>query len=322
MKLTRRSVTVAERFTHLEFPLPNELSATVLLSKRPWVVPSQRRIFEKLELDGHALSLQNKSERLIAIFDEIPHLASGSSTRSTKCADRGPDGDLGSNEILLKTVAIIDGSGVLVDPAGLNRKELDEVWVFVKIEEQDVKLPFTLFKSGEIIFDGIVFRNGAHLRFKADLFMPCGRCHQHVERGCALRQEGKPHFKYIVKGANLFLTQQAASRWCNEFFLGSPSRSRSLNARIHRLDDLQRRQPSEFYQRYVKDIQAKITENATAEFQCLWKEHTRLQRAKPGKTISDELSSTLNNLQAGLECSDLFEDVQWGDEEGDTQDAG
>ena len=67
--------------------------------------------------------------------------------------------------------------------------------------------------------------------------------------------------------------------------------------------------PSPFYRSYVKDIQEKITENAAAEFQCIWKEHARLQGAKPRTTISDELSSTLNDLQAELEGSDLFEDV-------------
>ena len=66
--------------------------------------------------------------------------------------------------------------------------------------------------------------------------------------------------------------------------------------------------PSEFYKSYVKDIQAKITENAAAEFQCIWKEHARLQGSKPRTTISDELSSTLNTLQAELESSDLFDD--------------
>lgn len=67
-------------------------------------------------------------------------------------------------------------------------------------------------------------------------------------------------------------------------------------------------QPSEFYQNYVKDIQAKITENAAAEFSCIWKEHARLQGAKPRTIISDELSSKLNDLQAELEASDLFDD--------------
>lgn len=66
--------------------------------------------------------------------------------------------------------------------------------------------------------------------------------------------------------------------------------------------------PSDFYKSYVRDIQEKITENAAAEFQCIWREHTRLQGAKPRTLISDELSSTLNNLQAELEASDLFDD--------------
>ena len=67
--------------------------------------------------------------------------------------------------------------------------------------------------------------------------------------------------------------------------------------------------PSEFYQNYVKDIQATITENAAAEFHCIWKEHTRLQGTKPRTLISDELSLKLSNLQAELETSDLFDDV-------------
>jgi glutamate dehydrogenase len=67
--------------------------------------------------------------------------------------------------------------------------------------------------------------------------------------------------------------------------------------------------PSPFYQSYVKDIQAIITSNAASEFQCIWREHARLDEAKPRTQISDELSSTLNNLQAELENSDLFDDV-------------
>ncbi|KAG8888065.1 NAD-dependent glutamate dehydrogenase, partial [Tulasnella sp. 408] len=67
--------------------------------------------------------------------------------------------------------------------------------------------------------------------------------------------------------------------------------------------------PSEFYKSYVKNIQAKITENASLEFGCIQKEHDRQGGVKPRTLISDELSSTLNDLQAELESSDLFEDV-------------
>lgn len=45
----------------------------------------------------------------------------------TKFITGGPDGDLGSNEILMgneKIVGIVDGSGVLYDPLGLDKSSL------------------------------------------------------------------------------------------------------------------------------------------------------------------------------------------------------
>ncbi|KAE9389553.1 NAD(P)-binding protein [Gymnopus androsaceus JB14] len=263
----------------------------------------------------------------------------------TKVQMGGPDGDLGSNGILLssdKTVAIINGSGVLADPTGLDREELVRLakkcltvanfdrtnlskdGYLVKVEEQDVKLP-----SGKIVLDGTDFRNGAHLRFKADLFVPCGGRPEaiNISNMAALFDSGgKPHFKYIVEGANLFLTQQARlfleKRKVVVFKDSSTNKGGVTSSSLEVLAVLtlsmeesvdlmifKDGKPSEFYQNYVKDIQAKITENAAAEFHCLWKVHTRLQGAKPRTTISDELSSTLNNLQAELESSDLFEDV-------------
>ena len=40
----------------------------------------------------------------------------------------GPDGDLGSNEILMgkeKILGVVDGSGVLFDPEGLDKESLN-----------------------------------------------------------------------------------------------------------------------------------------------------------------------------------------------------
>ena len=76
----------------------------------------------------------------------IPHDTFGMTTRSvrqyikgiyrklgmneanvTKLQIGGPDGDLGSNEIKLgheRTIGVVDGSGVLYDPEGINRAEL------------------------------------------------------------------------------------------------------------------------------------------------------------------------------------------------------
>ena len=50
----------------------------------------------------------------------------------TKAQTGGPDGDLGSNEILIssdKTTSIVDGSGVIYDPLGLDRAELSRLAV-------------------------------------------------------------------------------------------------------------------------------------------------------------------------------------------------
>jgi glutamate dehydrogenase len=114
----------------------------------------------------------------------------------TKVQTGGPDGDLGSSmspslsfrswceaddawrcvdEILLssdKTIAIIDGSGVLADPVGLDREELTRLaklrvpvshfnmaklskdGYLVKVEDQDVKLPCELYNFFAMLSEG------------------------------------------------------------------------------------------------------------------------------------------------------------------------
>jgi len=138
--------------------------------------------------------------------------------------------------------------------------------------------------------------------------------------------EGKPHFSYVVEGANLFFTQQARlyleQRKVILFKDSSANKGGVTSSSLEVLAGLalsteeyldlmifRDGKPSEFYKNYVKDIQEKISENAAAESHCLWKEHARLSGSKPRTVISDELSSTLNNLQAELENSDLFDDV-------------
>ena len=138
--------------------------------------------------------------------------------------------------------------------------------------------------------------------------------------------EGKPHFTYVVEGANLFFTQQARlyleQRKVVLFKDSSANKGGVTSSSLEVLAGLalatdeyldlmifKDGKPSEFYKNYVKDIQEKISENAAAESHCLWKEHARLSGSKPRTVISDELSSTLNNLQAELESSDLFDDA-------------
>ncbi|WVQ84205.1 hypothetical protein IAT38_006356 [Cryptococcus sp. DSM 104549] len=263
----------------------------------------------------------------------------------TKFQTGGPDGDLGSNEILLskdKTVAIIDGSGVLYDPSGLDRPELvrlakarspisgfdpaklGEGGYRVLVDDKDVKLP-----SGEIVTDGTTFRNGFHFRVKADLFVPCGGRPEAVNISnvsALVDAEGKPHFKYVVEGANLFFTQQARF-WLEKKGVvlfkdsstnkgGVTSSSLEVLAGLGLNDEeyldlmvFKDGKPSTFYQSYVKDIQQKICENAAAEYTCISKEWTRNKGSKSRTTISDQLSSTLNDLQNELEVSDLYENL-------------
>jgi glutamate dehydrogenase len=137
-----------------------------------------------------------------------------------------------------KYTAIIDGSGVVVDPHGLDREELvrlaharemisgfdtsklSKEGFRVLIDEMDVKLP-----SGEVVPNGMTFRNTYHLRGQAQCFVPCGGRPEAVDISNVhqLIVDGKSKFAYIVEGANLyiplryyanasFLTQEAKLR--------------------------------------------------------------------------------------------------------------
>jgi glutamate dehydrogenase len=155
----------------------------------------------------------------------------------------GPDGDLGSNEILLsneKYISIVDGSGVLVDPNGINHEELirlarqrlmisefdlsklSKQGYRVLVDEANVTIP-----TGELISNGTTFRNTFHLRNigadsshsdphseAVDMFVPCGGRPESINLSSVNRliKDGKCTIPYIVEGANLFITQDAKLR--------------------------------------------------------------------------------------------------------------
>jgi glutamate dehydrogenase len=89
-----------------------------------------------------------------------------------------------------------------------DKKYLSPQGFFVDIEDREVKLP-----DGEIIDNGLLFRNNFHLdkRSAADIFVPCGGRPEavHVNNVQMLFDNGVPRFKAIVEGANLFFTQGA-----------------------------------------------------------------------------------------------------------------
>lgn len=143
----------------------------------------------------------------------------------------GPDGDLGSNEIKQgneSTTVVVDGSGVLCDPEGIDDQELRRLadarqmicqfdtgklsaaGFRVLVDENDVSLP-----DGRTVVSGLAFRNGFTLdpSFTGDFFVPCGGRPATINESNVadfvhiVAPDGSTslRFKYIVEGANLFL---------------------------------------------------------------------------------------------------------------------
>lgn len=138
--------------------------------------------------DAYGMTTLSVREYVLGIYRKLKLDPS----KIRKLQTGGPDGDLGSNEILLsneKYAAIVDGSGVLVDPQGLDMDELKRLargrkmisdyeiskiskdGYRVLIDETNVTLP-----DGEEVSNGTIFRNTFHLRPSGiyDVFVPCG----------------------------------------------------------------------------------------------------------------------------------------------------
>lgn len=163
---------------------------------------------------------------------ELLQLLGVDETQITKVQTGGPDGDLGSNEIIIakdKTVAVVDGSGVAYDPNGLDREELvhlarlripignfnkdklsdDKKAFLYNITDKNIDLP-----NGEHFKTGVELRNAfPQLEYCAgDLFVPCGGRPATVNMSnihTMFNYQKEPKFKYIVEGANLFFTDDA-----------------------------------------------------------------------------------------------------------------
>jgi glutamate dehydrogenase len=264
-------------------------------------------------------------------------------TKITKISTGGPDGDLGGNEILMsqdKTISIVDGSGVLYDPEGLNRDELVRLvkeksmignydtkllssnGFRIKIEENDVTLP-----SGEIVESGVSFRNNFHLHelFTADLFVPCGGRPASISAtnvNKLFKKNGEAKFKYIVEGANLFITQEARLMLEEAGVVlfkdatankgGVTSSSLEVLAALSFHNDefeidmaVKDGKIPEFYQAYVVEVQQVVKNNARLEFNCIWDEHERT--GIPRSKLSDLISNKINELNDRIKDSNLWE---------------
>lgn len=261
----------------------------------------------------------------------------------TKFQTGGPDGDLGSNEILIskdRTKAIVDGSGVVYDPNGLDRTELARLahkramvhefdksklskgGFLVLISDRDVKLP-----SGEFVESGLKFRNEFHLNplSSADVFVPCGGRPESINLSNVDKmfdEKGQPRFKFIVEGANLFLTNDARMilekagvvlyKDASANKGGVTSSSFEVLAALAMSDEehqanmcVQGDKFPEFYTQYVKEIQDIIQKNAEMEFECIWREHEI--SGKPRFILTEEVSAKINALNTTIKNSSLWE---------------
>lgn len=264
-------------------------------------------------------------------------------SKVTKVQTGGPDGDLGSNEILVskdKTVAVIDGSGVAYDPDGLNREELIRLakkrimienfdttklgpgGFLVKVSDSNVTLP-----NGEKVESGLQFRNEFHLHplCRADMFVPCGGRPESINANNVhqlLDKNGQPKFKVIVEGANLFVTQDARMRLEEAGIIlykdasankgGVTSSSLEVLAALSLPDAVFAQNMTvvngeipEFYKKYVAEIKERIANDAYLEFDCIWREHERT--GTPRCMLTNALSTKINELNHYVNASNLWE---------------
>jgi len=264
----------------------------------------------------------------------------------TKVMTGGPDGDLGSNEILMskeKIVGICDGSGSLYDPNGLDREALEKLarnrqmvhkWdgqlskegFLLTIDQQDVTLP-----DGTFVRSGEDFRNTFHLwdGLEADFFVPCGGRPGSVTAGNVHRlfkSDGTPRYKYVVEGANLFVTDPARTtlqdRGVALFKDASTNKGGVTSSSLEVLAGLSLSSAEfaehmqvgadgaapAFYQQYVQDICETVETNARNEFNYIF--DTVQETSKFSTDVTNELSGSMNDLNDIIGDSDLFEDEQ------------
>jgi glutamate dehydrogenase len=177
----------------------------------------------------------------------------------------------------------------------------------------------------------MTFRNTFHLRNtgSVDSFVPCGGRPESVDVVSVnqLIKDGKSTIPYIVEGANLFITQDAKlcleKSGCILFKDASTNKGGVTSSSLEVLASLsfddqgfvenmcvgRDGKVPEFYEAYVKFVQEVIKQNATLEFEAIWREHK--DTGIPRSTISDMLSVAITKLDEELQKSQLWHNQQF-----------
>jgi len=283
---------------------------------------------------------------------ELLHQLGEDESQITKFQTGGPDGDLGSNEILVSkdnTIAIVDGSGVLYDPAGLNRMELRRLakqrlpvkhfdrsllktgGFLVVVDDSDVVLP-----DGSKYLTGAELRDSFHLTTyaTADLFVPCGGRPNSITSDNVKRMftaDGlKPKFRLIVEGANLFLSDGARVTLENagvHVFKDASTNKGGVNSSSLEVFaalalpaedhsalmcyDPRKGQAPQFYQDYVQQIKEIIIENAKQEFKAIWQcSVSGIKKVDATKLISSKITKMQDTIMEKFEDMSVAEREQ------------
>jgi glutamate dehydrogenase len=204
-----------------------------------------------------------------------------------------------------------------------DRAKLKSNGFIVTIKDKNVSLP-----DGTIVKDGLSFRNTFHLNpmLKADLFVPCGGRPNSINIQNwkqLLDSNGAPRFKYIVEGANLFLTQQARLALEAKGVIiykdasankgGVTSSSLEVLASLAMTDKEYEKHlcvlngnVPDFRNQYVDDVVKAIRYNSRMEFEVLWEENRKSKT--PLSILTDEFSNRINAVSDSIHDSDLWKD--------------
>jgi glutamate dehydrogenase len=180
-----------------------------------------------------------------------------------------------------------------------------------------------------LVYNGTTFRNTFHLRSDVhyDTFVPCGGRPESIDLTTAnkLIVDGKCVIPYMVEGANLFITQDAKLKLekagCILYKDASANKGGVTSSSLEVLASLsfddagfikhmcvgEDGNAPEFYNKYVREVQKTIQNNARLEFEAIWREHQNT--GQPRSILSDTLSNAITKLDEELQNTDLWKDI-------------
>lgn len=190
----------------------------------------------------------------------------------------------------------------------------------------------TVEETNIVLPDKSEYRSGSELRDKfhltdycsADLFVPCGGRPASVNKTnvAKLFKDGKPKFKYIVEGANLFFTDDARrvleAAGVHLFKDASANKGGVTSSSMEVLAALAMdprehdqyltippgsSEPPEFYKMYVRVIGGVIRRNARLEFKAIWSasQKLKLSKCEVTKILSQKINSLSDYISEVLE---------------------